>query len=168
MPLFGGKRDISLFRVINRELLNKIIRTDVDILKVSLADTDVNIYGEAEKKIYMTPARCSCLIDFPELENIYNEGIMNIKQNPIFSFLRDDLVLRNLVIEAGDVVIWNNNYWEIDRIDDSKTFMTRNPDTNKTIGSDWGWNYAVKSYTHMTRKSRINIDRTRSGGNTKI
>ena len=35
MALFGGQRDISLFRTVSRELVNDLIDTEVDILKTS-------------------------------------------------------------------------------------------------------------------------------------
>jgi len=35
MALFGGQRDISLFRTLNRELINEIIDTEVDIFKAA-------------------------------------------------------------------------------------------------------------------------------------
>ena len=38
MALFGGQRDISLFRHINRELINDIIDTKVDIVKHAIKD----------------------------------------------------------------------------------------------------------------------------------
>ena len=38
MALFGGQRDISLFRSINRELINDIIDTKVDIIKAAIKD----------------------------------------------------------------------------------------------------------------------------------
>ena len=38
MALFAGERDISLFRSINRELINDIIDTKVDIVKAAIKD----------------------------------------------------------------------------------------------------------------------------------
>ena len=47
MALFGGERDISLFRRINRELINEFIDTQVDIVKHAIKDIKENLYGEA-------------------------------------------------------------------------------------------------------------------------
>jgi hypothetical protein len=43
MPLFGGSRDISLFRTMNRELINDIIQTEIAYYKFALDQTDSNI-----------------------------------------------------------------------------------------------------------------------------
>ena len=52
MALFGGQRDISLFRTLNRELINDLVDTEVDIFKTSVYDVNDNLYGEAINKIY--------------------------------------------------------------------------------------------------------------------
>ena len=61
MTLFGGQRDISLFRNINRELINKIIDTEVDIIKAAIKDIKENLYGEALGKQYFQNVRVGCL-----------------------------------------------------------------------------------------------------------
>ena len=52
MPLFGGSRDISLFRTMNRELINDIIQTEIAYYKIILDQTVTNVYGESNKKYY--------------------------------------------------------------------------------------------------------------------
>ena len=52
MPLFGGSRDISLFRNMNKELINDIIQTEIGYYKLSLEDNPSNVYGETQGKIY--------------------------------------------------------------------------------------------------------------------
>ena len=56
MALFGGSRDISLFRHLNRELMGNIITQQCAFYKFSLKETKTNIYGEAASgKFYMGP-----------------------------------------------------------------------------------------------------------------
>ena len=63
MSIFGGDRDISLFRHINRELINNIIDTKVDIVKAAIKDIKENLYGEALGKQYFQNVRVGCLIE---------------------------------------------------------------------------------------------------------
>ena len=63
MPLFGGARDISLLRTFNRELINDIIQQEVGFYKFVLPDSNVNVYGESENKVYYEPMLVSCLIE---------------------------------------------------------------------------------------------------------
>ena len=53
MALFGGLRDIALFKTMNRELLEDIISTQIGYYKIKLGDTQPNMYGEAINKYYI-------------------------------------------------------------------------------------------------------------------
>ena len=63
MALFGGNRDVSLFKTINSELLKDIIQTEVAYYKFALEQTAINVYGEAPGKTYYEPMKIDCLID---------------------------------------------------------------------------------------------------------
>ena len=75
MALFGGQRDISLFRTLNRELINEIIDVEVDIFKSAIYDTVGNLYGEALNKVYKPGIRVACLVD----HEVMNLDLMLIK-----------------------------------------------------------------------------------------
>jgi hypothetical protein len=166
MPLFGGKRDISLFRNINREIINKIIDTEIDYYKISLVDTNTNLYGESDNKIFFLPVRVHSIIgQLEDQETMYKEYGVDVDQTNTFSFLKDDLRNRNLVPEVGDVIHWNEIYWEIDRIIENKYFMQRNHDTNKTIGRDWGWSVDITCVAHSTRRTKLDVEESRFGDN---
>lgn len=168
MPLFGGKRDISFFRNINREVINKIIDTEIDFYKISLTTTEANLYGEADngKKMYQVPVRMHCIIGMLEdPETLYKEYGIDVDQANTFSFLKDDLRNRVLVPEVGDIIHWNEMYWEIDQVVENKYFMQRNQDTNKTIGKDWGWSTDIVCIAHSTRRTKIDIEESRMGNN---
>ena len=64
MALFGGQRDISLFRHVSRELMGDIITQQCAFYKYKIEETKVNLYGEAaEEKYYMGPVLLDCLIE---------------------------------------------------------------------------------------------------------
>ena len=89
MALFGGQRDISLFRHINRELINDIIDTKVDIVKHAIKDIKENLYGEALGKQYFQNVRVGCLIDAGSTEIEDTEFGPDITKTVQFRFLRD-------------------------------------------------------------------------------
>ena len=61
--LFGGSRDVSLFRGLSRELVGDIISQQAAIYKPQLAETKVNIYGETPGTRYFDePVLLNCLI----------------------------------------------------------------------------------------------------------
>jgi hypothetical protein len=173
MPLFGGSRDMSLFRHLNRELINDIIDIRVDIFKASLANTKENLYGEALRKQYFPSVRMACIVDLQDEEVTSDEFGPEIDQQISFNFLRDDLKdVANLVIEIGDIIHWNSSYWEVDESHDDEKFMRRDEEDNKVDlgdnwggddGSGWGWSNSVIVKAHKTRKSSLTLERVRAG-----
>ena len=164
MALFGGSRDISLFRHINRELINEIIDTKVDIIKHAIRDIKENLYGEALGKQYFQNVRVGCLIEAGSTEIEETEFGPDLEKSCEFRFLRDDIKdIANLKLEIGDIIKWDNAYWEVDKVSSNdQYFMDRNPSTNPA-GSEFGWNLAIVCDTHMTRRSRLSIDQTNIG-----
>ena len=60
---FGSDRDVSLMVNIGRELLHDVIEQEVLYHKLSLEDTDVNLYGEFLSKSYWNAVKLNCLIN---------------------------------------------------------------------------------------------------------
>ncbi len=165
MALFGTSRDASLFRHLNKEIINNIIETVVDVYKMDIKVNKSNMYGEVEKRIWLDPVRFACLIAKDEPSDKYEEAGYDKAQTIKFSILRDELVEKDFVIEAGDVFHWNNIYWEIDHVLENQFLMGRNPDTNKQIDDEWGWNVSVSVLGHMTDRKSIQIENTFTGTN---
>lgn len=64
MALFGQARDISMFRYVNRELMGNIISQQIVYYQYELAQTKVNIYGEAaEARNFLDPVILFALIE---------------------------------------------------------------------------------------------------------
>ena len=61
--IFGSQRDFKLFVGINRELLSDVVEQEILYYKMSLEQTQVNIYGEGQEKVFWTPVKLNCLID---------------------------------------------------------------------------------------------------------
>ena len=63
MALFGGARDISMFRKINRELLGDVITQQLAFYKYILDKTKINMYGESSGgKFFDGPVLLNALI----------------------------------------------------------------------------------------------------------
>ena len=90
MPLFGGARDISLFRTMNKELINDIIQQEVGFYKFVLQDTVTNVYGEAENKVYYEPQLFPCLITREDQAWSETDFGPDSTQQFTFAFLRAD------------------------------------------------------------------------------
>ncbi len=116
MALYTGERDISLFRHLNKELIERIISTEVDYYKIILAENETNIYGERPvNKSFYVPVRVACLISREDIDNSPAEGLgEDVNQIVTFAFLRDGILDEmNLVPEIGDIIDWDAKYFEV-------------------------------------------------------
>lgn len=163
MALYGGQRDISLFRKLNKELINELADVTVDIYKISLSTTNSNLYGESEAKDYLPPVRVACLINATNQDWSADEFGSDLVQTATFSFLRDTLKDdADIVLEVGDMIKWNENYWEIDGIAENQFVVGKNPDTDH-IGGTFGGNHSIICSTHLSRRTKLSIERTNTG-----
>jgi len=169
MALFGSARDASLVRSVNRELINNFVDTEVAFYKLSLEDTRANMYDEADNKVYFAPLRINCLIEKGEKSYIGDDAGYDSTREGFFNFLRDDLKDKNIVIEEGDFIEYDNEYYEVDGVSASQYFAGRNPssDLGFTEGDreEFGLSIAVRVTAHVTRRNRLNIQEVRSGIN---
>ena len=72
-PFFVPQKEIDLIDSMNEELIDEIIGQSVDIYKVSIDNTDENLYGESTTKYYEVGFRVNCLIQFNEPEITQDE-----------------------------------------------------------------------------------------------
>lgn len=170
MPLFSSTKDASLIKHINRELMHKIISIEVEIFKLSLNDTEQNLYGESGKKIYYQPVRFFCLINKDAQTQNDNDTGLDSTQTVQFKFLREDLRNKEFVFDVGDIIKFDERYYEIDNINNQQYWMGRNNETIPVTTEgrtdiDYGFNISVIVETHLTRLSQLNLVEIRSGIN---
>jgi len=166
MALFGSDRDMSLFRSVNRELINRYIDTEVVLYKLALADTDINIYGESDRKSYYQPVRMNALIA-RDATTAQDEGYgMDKNRTALFSFFKPDLIEKNLIIEIGDIIYWDLEYYEVDNESMSQEHIagrSEYTDLGAPERGIFGMDISVIIEAHVTRINGLNIIQTRSG-----
>jgi hypothetical protein len=129
MAMFGGSRDVSLIRKLNRELLGNIITQQASFYKYKLQETKVNLYGEAAGvKYYDGPFLFNCLINRADQTYPVSELGVNYQVGITFSFFRDDLVDANVVPEVGDIILYQDAYYGVQSTIINQYFVGKNPD----------------------------------------
>jgi hypothetical protein len=158
MALYGGQRDVALFRNMNRELLKNIITQEIAYYKIGLTETIVNIYGESSKKSYNDPVLLTCLIT--RGDQSYNDDDFgpDVKRDVSFAFLRDDLVDLGLVPEDGDIVSWQESYYEIHQIVENQLVLGKSEQYNMTNLSNFGSSLSIICNAHLTRAEKVGIN----------
>jgi len=156
---FYGNKDLATFEKFNRELVGEpniddcgIIDQFVILHRVSVYDTEVNMYGETSSgKVYKPGVQVSALVDAEDQTTTTDEFGPDLQQNAVFSFVRQSLVDISYVVEIGDVVNWNSGYWEISSISE-----------NQLVGGQTDYNHSVVCNSFLVRISNLNIERVRS------
>lgn len=150
--LFGSNRDFNLLVNINRELLNDVVEQEVLYYKIDLFNTEANIYGEALDKTYLEPVKLYCLVTREDKIVTPDEFGPDISREATFAFLRDDLVDIQLVPEQGDIVVYHEDYYQVDQVRENQLFVGRDKSYNYTSYSNkFGSSVSIIVDAHLTR-----------------
>ena len=156
---FYSQKDIDTFDKFNKELVGDlnsgkdgIIYQPVVVYKVSVYDTEVNMYGESsEGKVYKDGVQITALVEADDQTTTTEDFGPDLQQTALFSFIRQSLVDISFVLEIGDVIDWNSGYWEISSINE-----------NQRVRGQTDFNHSVICSTNLIRISNLNIERVRS------
>ena len=172
MALFGSGRDASFVRGINRELVNRIVDNEVAIYKIDLNSMDPNIYNESSQKSYFQPVRLSALILKGSKENRNEDTGIEYAREMQFGFVKPDLRDIGLVIQEGDIISWDNRYFEVHFVRGSQYWGNKNPSTDlgNTLKEtpEFGYGVSVIAECHTSRQTTIQISDVRVGNNSPI
>ena len=131
---------------LNGELLSDIIEQVVVIFKINAQETQPNVYGEAIDKIYFPGVETGCLVETDPESTIYEGFGPDVKKGTIFKFHQKLCELKNIYPQVGDIVEWENAYFEISNVIE-----------NQFLGGQPEKNYSLVCNAHLTRQSRINL-----------
>ena len=81
-----------------------------------------------------------------------------------FGISRDILEKANFYPEVGDIILWDNEYYELDNVDANQYFAGKNPETWPN-GTSFGYSVSVLCDAHVTRQTPANIRKMRFGKN---
>ena len=164
MALFGGSRDISLFNTISKELINDIIQTEVGYYKFALERTTANVYGESMGKMFYEPVRIACLIDRDDPVWSSDDFGSDVDQSIGFNFLKQELKDINLIPEVGDILLFRNNFYEVDERIENEMILGKDPDYAISTGaSGFGNSHSIALNAHLSRIEKLNLIPLRGG-----
>ena len=156
MALFGGSRDASLFRHLNKELIHDLIDTEVYYYKLILDETKVNLYGEGKDKTYFNPVKIPTVIERTDGTAQFDDFGSDYTRLVNFSFLKDTLVDKNIYPQVGDVIEWNDEQHIVDVVYENQFFAGKNPETWDG-GDSQGYSISMLLEAHIVRKSQLKL-----------
>ena len=144
---FVSEKDTQYFQQINNELVDEVIETPVIIYKLSIVQTETNIYGEAPTKAYHVGTQIPAMISRQDKVPTTDGYVLDFNQTAVFSFLRTRLEEKDIYPEVGDIIEYDGAFWEIN-----------NAVENQLLAAQPFFNWAIICTTHMTRRSALQLE----------
>lgn len=144
---FTSQQDYNLIQHFNREVINTWADVPVVLYKLNIAETKKNIYGEGTSKRWYVGVQIPCLISRQLSTAIKDLQTINTEQLAEFAFLRKECEARNAYPEIGDIIDWNNIYFEIENTNEIQQYA------GQVI-----YNHSIVCSTHVTRNSNLQLE----------
>ena len=162
MALFGTTRDATMFKGVATELVHDVITQQIGYYKVVLPETPPNVYGEALVKQYIGPVLFNCLIERGDFTMDNSDFGPDTRREVTFRFLKDDLIVANVVPEVGDIIMYNELYYETDNWNENQLILGKDPDYSYSEGlQNFGSSFSIIMKTHLTSPERLGIQQFR-------
>ena len=148
-PFFIPQKEFDLINQMNEELIDEIVGQSVDIYKVNVERTEDNLYGESTTKYYDVGFRVNCLILYNEPEIQQDDFGADTNADIEMYFQRENLASGSLNFypEIGDIVDWNDYYWEINGTTEPQLFAGHP-----------NFKHQIKATAHRSRLSSLQIE----------
>ncbi len=116
---YFSQRDLNLVNSLNAELMGDIVEVLIQVFKISPTETKTNIYGETAAdtgKWYMPAIQISSLVERADMTAEYDDFGPSRNQDYVFKMREKMLKQVNFYPEIGDIVLFNDRYYEIDNV----------------------------------------------------
>lgn len=148
MARFVTQRDFEFIQHITRDLIDETMDVGVILYKIVLDTVKVNIYGESTSKPRYTPVKVNAIVKYDKNTVVTSEGFgVNQTQQVEFRFARRMLQEVNTYPEIGDIVGYNNHYYEIYNITETQLIAGKSQ-----------FNTAIICMAHISRRNGIDIE----------
>ena len=155
---YYGTKDLATIEKFNRELLGEpnisddgIIDQFIILYKVSVYDTETNMYGESsEGKVYKQGVKLPCIVDAEDFDFDISEFGADNRQSVSFAFQRAYLVEVDVRPDIGDIFKWNEGYFEVNTYNE-----------NQLIGGQPDNSHSIVVQAHLVRMPTNNLEEYR-------
>ena len=146
---YFSQRDLNMINSLNGELMGNIIENLVQLFKICPNETKTNIYGETSSetgKWYFPAIQISALIERAEMTAEFDDFGPNRNQDHVFKMREKMLRQLEFYPEIGDVVSWNDRYYEIDNVIQEQL-----------LGGQAEKSHSIICNSHYTKYTSLNI-----------
>lgn len=164
MAYFGRSRDIDMFHNVNKELLGQVIEQKVGYYQVILEETPSNMYGENLNKKFTGPVLINCLLERGDTEPVTEDFGMDFTRNLNVRFLKYHLQAAGVEPSVGDIILWNEDYYEVNNVNENQLVVGKDPDyayTSENGVPDAGRSLSITLECFYTRPERVGLRENR-------
>ena len=155
---YYGAKDLATIEKFNRELLGEpniddcgIIDQFVILYRVSVYDTEVNMYGEAsDGKVYKQGIKLPCIVNAGDIDIEFDDFGADSKQEVTFAFQRAYLVDIGTKPDIGDIMKWNEGWFEVTSYNE-----------NQLVGGDPNKSHSIVVTANSVRPPTHNLEEYR-------
>jgi len=109
------------------------------------------MYGEAsEGKVYKQGVKLPCIVNAEDFDFNYDDFGADNKQTATFAFQRAYLVEVNVKPDIGDILKWNEGYFEVNSYNE-----------NQLVGGDPDKSHSIVVQAHLVRMPTNNLEEYR-------
>ena len=149
-----------MFSNINNELLGQVIEQKVGYYQVILDETPPNIYGESLTKKYNGPVLLNCLLERGDTEPVTDDFGMDFTRKLVVRFFQPHLITANVEPSVGDIILWNEDYYEVNNVNENQLIVGKDPTyayTNEDGVPDSGTSLSIILECFYTRPEKVGI-----------
>lgn len=148
MARFVTQRDYEFMQHITREMIDDTMDVGVVLYKIVVESVRLNIYGESQSKPRYTPVKVNAVVNYNKNVVMSGDGFGTTQEQRVdFRFARRMLQEVNVYPEIGDIISYNNHYYEINNIQEAQL-----------IAGKPAFNTAIICVAHLTRRTSIDIE----------
>ncbi len=116
------------------------------------------MYGESLSKFFSDPVLLNCLIERNDQIWSTSEFGPDVNRELTFGFFRLDLEELELLPEVGDVVFYQENYYEIDVVQENQLFVGKNPEYSYSNGlNQYGTSVSIICKGHLVPADKYGL-----------
>lgn len=144
---FLSQQDYNLTLHFNEELINTFIDVQLVIYKLNISESKKNIYGESTTKRWYRGVQIPGLVDRDFSTAVKDSHTVNVEQTVDIHLLRDECVRRDVLPEPGDIISFNESYFEIN-----------NTNAIQLVAGQNIYKHSITCHCHLTRNTNLQLE----------